>query len=144
MALLEVRSRTVGVPGGPAVPAVWLEVAAAETGAGGGGGDGDALTLREIVRRAVRAQFTAAGSAGGVQAESEARRSVGAQFRADRERAEPVGDAAAEEERALAAVGGGLVAVFMGGRRLECLDEQVPVREGDRITFLRLTALAGG
>ncbi|MFJ2953282.1 hypothetical protein [Streptomyces sp. NPDC087270] len=140
MVLLEVRSRAVGVPDGPTVPAVWLEVAADEA----------VLTLREIVGRAVEAQLAAAdaadreGAAPGSKRPRAARSSVGAQFRSGPDRTEPVGGAAAETERAMAAIDRGLVAVFAGGRRLESPDEPVAVRPGDRITFLRVTALVGG
>lgn len=37
----------------------------------------------------------------------------------------------------------GMIAVFVDGERYEDLDENIPVKEGSEITFVRLTFLAG-
>lgn len=53
-------------------------------------------------------------------------------------------DVAQEVERAVRAFGSRTFAVFIGGRQAEHLDDEVTVRLGEPVLFLRLTALAGG
>jgi hypothetical protein len=53
-------------------------------------------------------------------------------------------DAATEADRAYRAFERGVFAVLVGGRQVERLDEEVPLRVGEPVVFLRLTALVGG
>ena len=53
-------------------------------------------------------------------------------------------DVAAEVARARRAFEQDVFVVFAGGRQLRQLDEQVVVRLGEPVVFLRLTPLAGG
>jgi hypothetical protein len=53
-------------------------------------------------------------------------------------------DVEVEIERALRAFEGATFVVFNGGRQIEHLDEELTVRLGEPVVFLRLTALVGG
>jgi hypothetical protein len=53
-------------------------------------------------------------------------------------------DVDAEVERALHAFEGRRFVVFNGGRQVDHLDDEVSVRLGEPVVFLRLTALVGG
>ena len=145
MTTVEVRGRVLGDAGGGSLPPVGVDV----------GSEGEGVTLREVIRQAVLAQLAAADTQG--EGAPRARRLVAQQFRAGSGQggaatgdAAPAADGsappsgAAEVERALDAFRSGLFAVFTSGHRLESLDEQVTFGQGDRITFLRITALVGG
>jgi hypothetical protein len=64
--------------------------------------------------------------------------------------AEPLGnetesiDVSAEVRKARAAFKAGAYAIFLNGRALRGLDEQIELAASDRIIFLRMTPLAGG
>jgi hypothetical protein len=51
---------------------------------------------------------------------------------------------AAATVRAVEAFRRGVFVMFAGARQVGGIDETVPLRDGDRVVFLRLTALAGG
>jgi hypothetical protein len=51
---------------------------------------------------------------------------------------------AAAAAHALEAFGRGLFVIFAGARRIEDPGEAVALQDGDRVVFLRLTALVGG
>lgn len=53
-------------------------------------------------------------------------------------------DVTAEVARAHRAFAGGTFVVFVGGRQVVDLDEEVALRPGEPVVFLRLVALAGG
>jgi hypothetical protein len=53
-------------------------------------------------------------------------------------------DVDVETERALRAFEQGVFVVFNGGRQVERLDDELTVRLGEPVLFLRLTALVGG
>lgn len=52
-------------------------------------------------------------------------------------------DAARAVDNAIRCFEDGMVRVFCGERELEHLDEEIGLREGDEITFIRLTFLTG-
>lgn len=53
-------------------------------------------------------------------------------------------DVAAATGHAVDAFRRGLFVIFAGARRIEDPDEAVALQDGDRVVFLRLTALVGG
>lgn len=57
---------------------------------------------------------------------------------------DPGSGAAAATAHAVEAFRRGRFAVFAGARRIEAADEAVALQDGDRVVFLRLTALVGG
>ena len=118
--------------------------------AGHGGGDGDGLTLRELIARVVRAEVAAfrrrqrEGTLLRVLSPAEIESS------AARGRVVPGGrpeTAEVDEEAAIAvAITGfedGLYLVLIDGTEQHDLDAQVYIRPDTRLTFLRLTFLAG-
>ncbi|HEY1485324.1 MAG TPA: hypothetical protein VGF84_04415, partial [Micromonosporaceae bacterium] len=113
---------------------------------------GPVATLRSLIAAAVRAQVAAlrvdmarARSALDRQYLSEADIRAQAATGAIRMPEIPADvDPAVEIERAYAAFAAGVFVVFVGGAQVTDLDADVPIGSGDRITFLRLTALQGG
>jgi hypothetical protein len=139
--IVEVRSR---VPdGGAGVPPVLVELSQ------------ERITLRELIRLAVTEQVAELR----VNV-SRCRQLLDRQYMTDGDvaaaakrgalkmpsRAHMVGelDVDAEVERALHAFEGRRFVVFNGGRQVEHLDDEVSVRLGEPVVFLRLTALVGG
>ncbi|GAA2399097.1 hypothetical protein Cme02nite_07940 [Catellatospora methionotrophica] len=135
---VEVRSR---VPGGDRLPDVLVELAQERT------------TVRELIRAAVAEQVRA------WQADSSrcralldrqyltdddirAQAATGVVRLPDRQHGVP--DADAEVTRAWRAFERGTFALFIGGRQVDLLDEQVVLRLGEPVVFVRLTALVGG
>lgn len=53
-------------------------------------------------------------------------------------------DVTAETRKARAAFKAGAYAIFLNGRALNALDEQIELASTDRVIFLRMTPLAGG
>ncbi|WP_034482809.1 hypothetical protein [Actinomadura oligospora] len=137
---IEVRSRRPGASGED-VPAVLVRLA------------GERTTVRELIRRTVEEQVRELG----VDA-ARCRRTLDRQYLSDDEiRAQaaagaiklPPGeptapDVTTEVTRAHRAFSRGTFAVFVGGRQVTELDEQVTLRLGEPVVFLRLVALAGG
>lgn len=56
----------------------------------------------------------------------------------------PAPDPVREAARACQAFRQNVFAIFVGGRQVQHLDEQVTLAGGSRVVFLRLTPLAGG
>ncbi|GAB4051198.1 hypothetical protein [Catellatospora paridis] len=138
MVQVEVRSR---IPGGDRLPDVLVELAQERT------------TVRELVRAAVAEQVRA------WQADSSrcralldrqyltdddirAQAATGVVRLPDRQHGEP--DVEAEVARAWRAFERGAFALFVGGRQVDLLDEEIVLRLGEPIVFVRLTALVGG
>jgi hypothetical protein len=139
MAQVEVRTRVPGT-GGTGLPDVLVRVAA------------EHATVRELITRAVEEQvrLLRAEGVGGDAAldrqyrcaeEVRAQAATGAVQPPPRS-GEP--DAAAEAARAHRAFQQGMFVVLVGGRQLERLDEEIALRRGEQVVFLRLTPLAGG
>jgi hypothetical protein len=137
VAEVQVRSK---VPGGGALD-VWVDVA------------GTVLTAAELVRLAVTEQVRALdGDA------ARGREVLDRQYLSDAEIREqaatgairppavppPAPDPAREAARACQAFRQNVFAIFVGGRQVQDLDEQVTLGRGSRVVFLRLTPLAGG
>ncbi len=135
---VEVRSR---IPGGDRLPDVLVELAQEQT------------TVRELIRAAVAGQVRA------WQADSaRCRALLDRQYLTDDdiraqaatgvvrlpERSQVVPDVEAEVARAWRAFERGTFALFVGGRQLDLLDEQLVLRLGEPVVFVRLTALVGG
>ncbi|GAA1400452.1 hypothetical protein [Catellatospora coxensis] len=135
---VEVRSR---VPGGDRLPDVLVELAREQT------------TVGELIRAAVAEQVRA------WQADStrcralldrqyltdediRAQAGTGVIRMPDRQAAAP--DVEAEVARAWRAFERGTFALFVGGRQLDLLDEEIVLRLGEPVVFVRLTALVGG
>ncbi|MGH3648920.1 MAG: hypothetical protein ACRDTM_17300 [Micromonosporaceae bacterium] len=137
MVEIEVRSR---IPGSDAIPDVLVELASEQT------------TVRELIRRAVEGQI------GTLRVDQQrCRRMLDRQYLSPGEIREqaaagavrmPVRDAPpevdAEVARAVKAFERGAFTIFVGGRQVERLDEQVVLRLGEPVVFLRLVALVGG
>jgi hypothetical protein len=131
------------VPGREAIGDVLLEVAAAST-------------ARELIGAAVAGQVLGRGAAwsdcsrlyltdgeiAAMAAEGAVRLGAvgGACGMAD----EVPPTVAAATVRAVEAFGRGVFAVFAGACQITDLDETVHLRDGERVVFLRLTALVGG
>ena len=139
--IAEVRGR---VPDGDAgMPAVLVELSQ------------ERITLRELIRLAVTEQVAELR-----MNVSRCRQLLDRQYMTDADvaaaakqgalkmpsRAHMAGelDVDTEVERALRAFGGRTFVVFNGGRQVEHLDDEVIVRLGEPVVFLRLTALVGG
>jgi hypothetical protein len=137
---VEVRSK---LPGGGSIPDVLVELASERT------------TVRELIRRAVIEQIQALRG-------DRARRRLALDrhyLNADEVRAQAAtgvvklpgrdsaaGEPAVDDEvaRAHRAFEQRVFVVFNGGRQVERLDEEIVLRLGEPVIFLRLTALAGG
>jgi hypothetical protein len=124
---IEVRSRVPGATGAD-LPTVLLEL------------EQETVVARELIRRAVAEQIRV------LKADPEAfRRAFDRQYRQAGEPKRPDDlDAAAEVRRALKAFERGVFTVFSGGRQVESLDDEVRLRLGEPVVFLRLVALQGG
>ncbi|MEU4428191.1 hypothetical protein AB0F81_46870 [Actinoplanes sp. NPDC024001] len=129
---IEVRSRVTGTGGD--LPPVLVRLAE------------DRTTARELIRRAVEEQIrsTPATTARMFLSDEElrAQAATGA-IRVPRPAPAPP-DVAGEVERAQQAFARGTFVIFCGGRQVTGLDEEVTVRLGEPVVFLRLVALAGG
>ena len=139
--LAEVRSR---VPGGVAgLPTVLVELSQERT------------TLRELIRLAVTEQVAELrANAAKCRQLLDRQYTTHADVAAAADRgtiklpgraiaaAEP--NVHAEVERALRAFERRTFVVFSGGRQVEKLDEELTIRLGEPVVFLRLTALVGG
>ncbi|MEU8074978.1 hypothetical protein AB0B31_05965 [Catellatospora citrea] len=135
---VEVRSR---IPGGDRLPDVLVELAQAQT------------TVRELIRAAVAEQIQA-WQADRLRCRAlldrqyltdddiRAQAATGVVRLPDRQLAEP--DVDAEVARAWRAFERGAFALFVGGRQVDLLDEEVVLRLGEPVVFVRLTALVGG
>jgi hypothetical protein len=91
------------------------------------------------VRRALDRQYLT-----GSEVEAQAREHGAVRFPAPRDGAPPVIDPEAEVRRAQDAFRRGVYHVFVDGQQVERLESVVRFTPGARITFLRLTPLAGG
>ncbi|MFC7244182.1 hypothetical protein ACFQO7_17045 [Catellatospora aurea] len=135
---VEVRSR---VPGGDRLPDVLVELAQEQT------------TVRELIRAAVAEQVRAWQADGSrcralldrqylTDEDIRAQAATGVVRLPDRQQAAP--DVEAEVARAWSAFERGTFALFVGGRQLDLLDEQIVLHLGEPVVFVRLTALVGG
>ncbi|MEU4620376.1 hypothetical protein AB0G04_10425 [Actinoplanes sp. NPDC023801] len=136
---VEVRSRVTGTPEG--LPRVLVRLA------------GESTTARELIRRAVEEQIRLAGAA-----TARCRRALDRQFLSDEDlraqaatgvirlpdRAVLAPDPEREVARAHRAFSRGTFVIFNGGRQVGSLDEEITVRLGEPVVFLRLVALVGG
>lgn len=116
----------------------------------GRGGDGDGLTLRALIERVVRAEVAAfrgrqrEGTLLRVLSESEiASSAASGRVLPGGRPASPAVDEDAAVAVALAGFEDGLYLVVLDGAEQRNLDAQVYVRPDSRLTFLRLTFLAG-
>ncbi|WP_343952453.1 hypothetical protein [Nonomuraea longicatena] len=130
---IEVRSRVPGRSGDD-LPTVLVRLA------------DEGTTVRELIRRTVEEQIRESRAD-----TARSRRILDRQYGSDDETpngairkppADP--DATAEAARAHRAFARGTFVVFVGGRQVADLDEQVTLRRGEPVVFLRLVALAGG
>ncbi len=135
---VEVRSR---VPGGERLPDVLVELAQERT------------TVRELIRAAVAEQVRAwHGDRARCRAMLDRQYLTDAEVRAQAAtgvvrlpgRAEADPDAEAEVARAWRAFEAGAFALFVNGGQADALDEEIVLRLGEPVVFVRLTALAGG
>jgi hypothetical protein len=136
---VEVRSRVTGTSEG--LPPVLVRLA------------GESTTARELIRRAVEEQIRLAGAD-----TARCRRALDRQFLSDDDlralavtgvirlpqRADVSPDPAEEVRRAHRAFARGTFVIFNGGRQVGSLDEEITVRLGEPVVFLRLVALVGG
>ena len=137
---VEVRSRVPGMSGDD-LPAVLVRLA------------NDRTTARELIRWAVEEQIRE------LRADAaRCRRVLDRQYLSDDDlraqaatgairmprRASADPDVAEEVARAHHAFARGTFVVFVGGRQVSLLDEEITVRLGEPIVFLRLVALVGG
>ncbi|WP_433788433.1 hypothetical protein [Actinoplanes sp. CA-252034] len=136
---VEVRSRVTGTSDG--LPPVLVRLA------------GESTTARELIRRAVEEQIRLTGADA-----SRCRRALDRQFLSDDDlraqaatgvirmpsRPPSPPDAGAEVARAHRAFSRGTFVMFHGGRQVAELDEEITVRLGEPVVFLRLVALVGG
>ncbi len=135
---VEVRSR---IPGGDRLPDVLVELAQERT------------TVRELIGAAVAEQVRA------WQVDSaRCRTLLDRQYLTDDDiraqaatgvvrlpdRSQAVPDVEAEVARAWRAFERGAFALFVGGRQVDVLDEEIVLRLGEPVVFVRLTALVGG
>ncbi|WP_191837398.1 hypothetical protein [Catellatospora chokoriensis] len=135
---VEVRSR---IPGGERLPDVLVQLAQEQT------------TVRELIRAAVAEQVRA-WQADRMRCRAlldrqyltdddiRAQAATGVVRLPDRQLAEP--DVDAEVGRAWRAFERGAFALFVGGRQVDLLDEEIVLRLGEPVVFVRLTALVGG
>lgn len=137
---IEVRSRTPGRSGDD-LPAVPVQLA------------GDRTTVRELIRRTVEEQIrglrAGAARSGRVldrryPSDDDLRTRAGAGAIRTPPQAPTDSDVTAEVARAHRAFARGTFVVFVGGRQVVDLDEEVAPRLGEPVVFLRLVALAGG
>jgi len=141
---IEVRSRALGASGDD-LPAVLVRLADEPT------------TVRELIRRAVEEQIRELASDAArcrrvldrqylTNDELEAQARTGAiRMPARPGTRPPVGpDPATEVARAYRAFAEGTFVVFVGGHQVADLDEEIALRLGEPVVFLRLVALAGG
>jgi hypothetical protein len=134
---VEVRS---AIPGAAGLPAVLIELAAERT------------TARELISRAVAEQIRllradlprcrAALDRQYLTAEEIRAQAAGGAVKLPAPPVEP--DVAAEVARAHRAFGRGAFVLLVGGRQVEELDEEIVLRLGEPVVFLRLTPLMGG
>ncbi|MCO6003941.1 hypothetical protein NE236_03015 [Actinoallomurus purpureus] len=137
---IEVRSRMPGRSGDD-LPAVLVQLA------------DDRTTARELIRRTVEEQIRE------LRADAaRCRRILDRQYLSDGDLRTQAGtgaiqmppqapagpDVTAEVARAHRAFARGTFVVFVGGRQVIDLDEEVALRLGEPVVFLRLVALAGG
>ncbi|MGW5649351.1 hypothetical protein ACWEV3_30190 [Saccharopolyspora sp. NPDC003752] len=137
---IEVRSRVPGASGAD-VPAVLVRLV------------GDRTTVRELIRHAVEEQIRE------LRADAaRCRRVLDRQYLSNDDlreqtctgairlprRASADPDVTTEAARAHRAFARGTFVVFVGGRQVVGLDEEVTLRLGEPVVFLRLVALAGG
>jgi hypothetical protein len=136
MVEVEVRSRVTGTSDG--LPPVLVRLA------------GERVSARELIARAVEEQIRRAGADA-----ARCRQLLDRQFLTPADvriqaatgvirlpRPTPV--PAAEVARAQRAFAEGTFLMFAGGRQVTGLDDEIVVRPGETVTFLRLVALAGG
>ncbi|MFC7761859.1 hypothetical protein ACFQY4_30280 [Catellatospora bangladeshensis] len=135
---VEVRSR---VPGGERLPDVLIELARERT------------TVRELIRAAVAEQVRAwRGDHSRCRAMLDRQYLTDAEVRAQAAtgvvrlpgRAEADPDPDAEVARAWRAFEAGAFALFVNGVQADALDEEIVLRLGEPVVFVRLTALVGG
>jgi hypothetical protein len=125
--IFEVRSRVPGAAGTD-LPTVLLEL------------EQERVVARDLIRRAVEEQVRV------LKADPVAyRKRLDRQYRPLPEGASPDKvDPEQEVKRALRAFQRGVFTVFSGGRQVEALDDEVVLRLGEPVVFLRLVPLAGG
>jgi hypothetical protein len=135
---VEVRSR---VPGGERLPDVLVELARERT------------TVRALIRAAVEEQIRAwRGDQTRCRALLDRQYLTDAEVRAQAatgvvrlpDRAETEPDVEAEVARAWRAFERGAFALFVGGSQADALDDEIVLRLGEPVVFVRLTALVGG
>jgi hypothetical protein len=140
MVEVEVRSRVTGTSDG--LPPVLVRLA------------GERVSARELIARAVEEQIRRAGADA-----ARCRQLLDRQFltpadvriqaatgviRLPRPTPASTPVPAAEVARAQRAFAEGTFLMFAGGRQVTGLDDEIVVRPGETVTFLRLVALAGG
>jgi hypothetical protein len=137
---VEIRSRTPGTTGA-GMPAVLVGLASVRT------------TVRELIARAVAEQVRELR----VDA-ARCRTTLDRQYLSDAEirrqaatgavrypaGVPPTPDPDREAARAQRAFADGVFVVFLGDRQVRELDEEIELRLGEPVTFLRLTPLVGG
>jgi hypothetical protein len=132
MVEVEVRSRVTGTSGSR--PPVLVRLPAEQT------------TARELIRRTVEEQLRLAGGTaprhrGPLLSDEEVRVACGAGAVRSPRAAPTAADEVARAHRAFVR---GTFVVYARGRQITGLDEELTVRPGDPVVFLRLVALAGG
>lgn len=138
MVRVKVRSR---VPGGERLPDVLVELAQEHT------------TVRELIRAAVAEQVRSWQDDSNrcramldrqylTDADIHAQAATGMVRMPDRSSTAP--EVEAEVSRAWRAFERGTFALFVGGRQVDRLDEDITLRLGEPVVFVRLTALVGG
>ena len=136
---VEVRSRIPGASGG--VPAVLVELAEQHT------------TTRELIGCAVAEQIRVLRADRvrcriALDRQYLSAKEIHAQVATGVVRMPPrlpaEADVATEVARALRAFERNVFTVFVGGRQVDGLDEEIVVRLGEPVVFLRMTPLAGG
>ncbi len=122
-----------------------------DIGEGEGDGDGDSLTLRDLITRIVRAEVTAFKqrqqerkllhtlTAGDIE-KGVVRGKIDSGGRNERQ----PGDEEESVAIALEAFEDGLFLVILDEQEQKQLDQQVFLKDDSRVTFVRLTMLAGG
>ena len=136
---IEVRSR---IPGDDGLPAVLIELAEEMT------------TTRDLIRRAVIEQINVTKTDAArsrmmldrqyMTPEDVRTRAAKGVIRIPTTAPSTPPDEDAEIERALRAFARGTFVIFCGGRQVETLDEEIPLRLGEPLLFLRLVPLVGG
>ncbi|MFI1995178.1 hypothetical protein [Actinoplanes sp. NPDC020271] len=140
MVEVEVRTRVTGTSGG--LPSVLVQLAE------------ERVTARELIRRTVEEQIRVVGADA-----TRCRPMLDRQFLSDHDvraqaatgvvrlprRSPPEAPhVATEVTRAQQAFARGSFLIFAGGRQVTTLDEELTIRLGEPVTFLRLVPLAGG